>query len=68
MVLIACCLLGLQGAQMYKRVFLSAVEVWIDLAWKNPLPLSSCNENKDWSPSLLPKSCFTFLLQMTTLQ
>lgn len=45
MVLIACCLLRLQGAQLYKSVFLPAVEVWIDLAWKNPLPLSSCNEN-----------------------
>lgn len=47
MVLIACCLLRLQGTQLYKSVFLSAAEVWIDLGWKNPLPMSSCNENKD---------------------
>lgn len=39
----------LQEAQLYKSVFLSAVGVWVDLAWKNSLPLSSCNGNKDWT-------------------
>lgn len=58
MVLIACCLLRLQGAQQYKSVFLSAVEIWIDSAWKNLLPLSSCNENKDWSLQPLTQALF----------
>lgn len=67
-VLIACCLLRLQEAQLHKSVFLSVVEVCIDLAWKNPPPLSSCNGDKDWPFSLLPKPCSAFLLQMTILQ
>lgn len=39
----------LQEAQLYKSVFLSAVGVWLDLAWKNSLPLSSCDGNKVWT-------------------
>lgn len=58
MVLIACCLLRLQGAQLCKSVFLPAIEVWIDLAWKNPLPLSSCNENNDWILQPLTQALF----------
>lgn len=59
-VLIACCLLRLQGTQLYKSVFLSAVEIWIDLAWKNPFPLSSCNGDKTGPFSLLPKILLHF--------
>lgn len=57
-VLIACCLLRLQGVQLYKNVFLLAVKVWIDLAWKNPLPLSSCSGDKDWTLQPLTQALF----------
>lgn len=55
-VLLACCLLRLQAAQLYKSVFLSLVEVCIDLAWKNPPLLSSRNRNKDWTLQLLTQA------------
>lgn len=57
-VLIACCLLELQEAQLYKSVFLSVVEVCIDLVWKNPPPLSSCNGDKDWTLQPLTQALF----------
>lgn len=57
-VLTACCLLRLQGAQLCKSVFLSAVEVWIDLAWKNPPPLFSCSGDKDWTLQPLTQVLF----------
>lgn len=57
-VLIACLLLRLQGAQLYKSVLLSAVEVWIYLAWKNPLLLSSWNGDKHWTLQPLAQALF----------
>lgn len=57
-VLIACCLLRLQEAQLYKSVFLSVVEVCIGLAWKNPPPLFSCNGGKDWTLQPLTQALF----------
>jgi len=57
-VLIACCLLRLQEAQQYKSIFLSVVEVCIDLVWKNPPPLSSCSEYKDWTLQPLTQALF----------
>ncbi|KAI1237904.1 Kunitz-type protease inhibitor 1, partial [Lamprotornis superbus] len=34
------------------------IEVWTDLAWKNPLPLSSCNGDKDWALQPLTQALF----------
>lgn len=57
-VLVACCLLRLQEAQPYKSVFLSVVEVCIDLAWKHRPPLPSCNGDKDWTLQPLTRALF----------
>lgn len=57
-VLIACCLLRLQEAQLYKSAFLSVVEVSIDLAWKNLPPLPSSHGDKDWTVQPLAQALF----------
>lgn len=58
MVLTVCCLLRLQEAQLYRSVFLSVAEVCIDLSWKTPPLLYSCNGDKDRTLQLLNQALF----------